>query len=620
MSVLQALADRYDRMAADGEAPSYGFAPANIHYTIVLSADGEVCNVQLQPRDSNGHLVKQELAPQAPNDRRGEKIVAGAFWDPSDYALGIPRLDPKASEIAQAKLNRKALEKHSAFRARHSALLSDTDDVGLIALKRFIAGWSPEKASALPNFESLPSQNIAFRLDGERGFIHDRAAARRALDRESGTDEGEAGTCLVTGEVARIARLHPPIKGVGDKLAPLVSFNEDAFDSYGRTKGYNAPVSESAAFAYATALNGLISARDGVDAKGRPRWRNRIGLGDDTVVYWAETAEVETIVGQMFAPPPPDEISETAEMRAVMERLEAGRPVREAAPNIDEQTKVYILGLSPNAARLSVRFWIEGSFGNFAHHFQDHWADMRLEPPPRAYQPAVWALLYELAPLRKIDDGSKHLAGEMMRSILTGAPYPGSLLAQALMRVRSENSASPLRVAIIKAVLTRRARRTWKEARRQDPAHPDWKDRLMALNREEMNVGYRLGRLFAVFDAAQFAGLGRKVNAGVKEKFFGSASATPRHVFPSLLRGAQDHLSAARKKGHAGRAARLENEMSEIVNGFESPGLFPAVLAQEEQGAFVVGFYHQDAELRIPRVKNEIIPDPETDDTIEEED
>jgi CRISPR-associated protein Csd1 len=302
-----------------------------------------------------------------------------------------------------------------------------------------------------------------------------------------------------------------------------------------------------------------------------------------------------------------------------MARLEAGRPVRDAAPEVDEQTKVYVLGLSPNAARLSVRFWVEGRFGDFTHRFQEHWADMRLEPAPRERPPAIWALLYELAPLRKIDDGLRHMAGEMMRSILTGSRYPGSLLAQALMRVRAENSASPLRVAIIKAIITRTARKQWESIGLVNPSQSKFEDRFMSLNPAESNIGYQLGRLLAVLDAAQYAGLGRNANSGVREKFFGSASATPRHVFPSLLRGAQDHLSAARKK-LKGRARRLEDEMSKILNHFPSPGAFPSVLTLEDQGAFVVGFYHQDAELRIPRAKNEEIPDPDTVESTEEED
>ncbi len=615
MTILAALRDRYVREATQPETAPPGYAPAKIHYIVVLSEGGKVLAVEQAARDEKRkRLLKEPLAPQAPASRRGEKIVAGSFWDPSEYALGVSVVDPKATEKQREKAQRKASEKHAAFKQRHSDLLRDSDDPGCLALLLFLQNWEPTQISEVLAGDMLPGSNIGFRLEGEHRFIHDRPAAKAALLKEAASTTGIQTTCLVSGEIAPIARLHPPIKGIGEKLAPLISFNEEAFDSYGRSQGLNAPVSEEVAFAYATALNSLVSSVIGRDEKGKPRWANRIGLGEDTIVFWADTSAAEAIVRGAFDPPPPDDRTEAAEVRTVLQRVERGEPINDATLGTAATTKVYILGLSPNAARLSVRFWRESTLGDFARHFQQHWNDMRIEPPARKNPPPVWALLYELAPRRKIDDGMKQLAGEWLRAIVTGGNYPGSLLAQTLMRMRAEHDAPALRVAIIKAVLTRRARKAWEEARRQDPMHPDWKDCWMALNRDEPHTGYRLGRLFAVLEAAQYAGLGRRVNAGVRDKFFGSASATPRHIFPSLLRNVQDHLAAARKRKREGRANRLDGEIREILGGLTSPGLFPAILEPEDQGAFVVGFYHQDADLRVPRVKDETIDTPDTDD------
>lgn len=619
MSILAALKARHERTAAQGNAPPPGFAPAKIHYTLVLSESGNVVAVESEPVDARGRLIREVPAPQAPATRRGEKIVPGAFWDPSEYALGLSNIDPAASEAIRAKAVRKAAEKHAAFKERHLQLLGSSDDIGCQALCRFLVNWKPENADTLKNASGLPGSNVAFRLDGEHGFIHDRSAAQEALLKEAAGTEAVPGTCLVTGKISSIARLHPPIKNLGDKLAPLISFNEDAFRSYGRQKGLNAPVSEETAFAYATALNELLAAKIGEGAKGKVRWANRIGLGEDTVVFWADTSAAEAIVRDVFDPPPLDDRTESAEVRTVLQQIEDGKPIRDAALGTAETTKVYILGLSPNAARLSVRFWRESTLGDFARRVQEHWLDMRVEPPARKSPPPVWALLYELAPLRKIDAGLRQLAGEWMRAIITGGNYPSSLLAQALMRVRAEHDAPALRVAIIKAVLTRRDRKASEEMRRNNPEYPEWRDRWMSLNRDEPHAGYRLGRLFAVLEAAQYAGLGRRVNAGVRDKFFSSASATPRHVFPSLLRNAQDHLAAARKRKREGRANRLDAEIREILGGLSSPGLFPAILEPEDQGAFVVGFYHQDAELRVPRAKGETIDAPDTEDETDED-
>ena len=618
MTILKALADRYERRALEGKAPIPGFAPAQLSFAIILDPDGAVVTVDdLRTGDGKKRRPTSHEAPQAPPNRRGELIVSGAFWDPSDYALGLSKIEPGAAEARKAKLVRKAAEKHAAFKSRHARLLEGVEDPECTALLRFLSSWHPSRIDTLNVAAAeLAGTNISFRLDNKLNYVFESEAARDALTSERAAAEGMVATCLVRGTKSPIARLHPPIKGVGDKLAPLVSFNEEAFESYGKKQGFNAPISETAAFAYATALNALIDARLGVDAKGRPVWANRIGLGSDTVVFWAETDGAEEAARNLLDPPSredgpqtlddiptPDEETETDAVRTKLRAVADGHPIRDLAPEVDPATRIYVLGLSPNAARLSVRFWLDQSFGDFERHMQAYRNDLAIEPAPKGGPPKLWALLYEIAPLRKLDDGIRHLAGEMMRAILTGGLYPASLLTQALMRVRAEKvKTTPNRVALIKTVLARRARKT----------DPEWKDTLVALDRSEPNIGYRLGRLFAVLDAAQYAGIGT-VNAGVRDKYFSSASATPGHIFPILLRGAQDHLSAARKKGKGGRAFRLDGDMREILGGVSPQGAFPTTLTLEDQGRFVIGFYHQDAELRIQRVKNEEVEAPSAD-------
>lgn len=595
MTILQALAERYERLAEEGKAPVAGFAPAQLSFAIVLNPDGGVVAVDdLRTADKKRRPTSHE-APQPPKRTAG--IASGLFWDKTSYVLGRTAPDPKLSNEKAAKAAARTADEHAAFKKRHELLLAGSADPGLLALHRFLAGWAPERYEQLAHAPDMLDQNVAFRLDGDLGFIHDRQAAREALQPPPRVDDKGTGFCLVTGSTAPIARLHPSIKGIPGAQssgAALVSFNLDAFNSYGKMQGFNAPVSEAAAFAYATALNDLVSASMGVDPKGRPRWSNRIGLSGDTVVFWAETDAAERAARDLLDPPPDDD-TETDAVRTKLTFMEDGRAIRDLAPEVDPTTRVYVLGLSPNAARLSVRFWLDQSFGDFARHMLHHWHDLRIEPAPRGGPQKLWALLYEIAPLRKPDRGTQHIAGEMTRAILSGGLYPASLLTQAVMRVRAEKEkTTPNRVALIKAVLARRARK----------ADPQWKDTLVALDRDEPNVGYRLGRLFAVLEAAQYAGVGA-VNAGVKDKFFSSASATPGHIFPLLLRGAQDHLSAARKKGKGGRAHRLEGEMREILDGVSPRDAFPRTLALEDQGRFVIGFYHQDADLRVPRVKNE---------------
>jgi len=249
-----------------------------------------------------------------------------------------------------------------------------------------------------------------------------------------------------------------------------------------------------------------------------------------------------------------------------------------------------VLGLSPNAARLSIRFWYEGTLGDLARRFREHWNALTIEPTPWRTAPAIWRLLYETAAQRKAENISPLLAGELMRAILTGGPYPRALLSAVVMRLRADRDVNGMRAAICKACLIRN---------REDVP--------VSLDRNEPNPGYRLGRLFAVLEAAQRAALG-KVNASIRDRYYGAASATPASIFPVLLRNAGHHLSNLRKdKG--GLAHWFEKEIGEIVDGLDSK--LPHNLRIEDQGRFAVGYYHQRFTKRAdaPGDLNEISPE-----------
>lgn len=608
MTILQSLFHRYERQAATGKAPVPGFGPAQISFTIVLDAAGGYVTTQDERMGGKKPRPKIILAPAAP--KRTVGVASGVFWDKTSYVLGRTAIDETVSAAKQAKDAERLIKEHAAFLARHEKLLAGSNDTGLAALLTFLRNWSPERYDSLTYAEAMLDQNLAFRLQGDHGYIHDRPAARAALEAEANArDAAPQAMCLVTGKVAPIARLHPSIKGVQGAQssgAALVSFNLDAFTSYGHSQGENAPVSEAVAFAYAAALNGLLEPA-GRDAKDRPIYTNRVMLGDTTVAFWAEHDRAERLmqamIGQQEAVEaaeeeeedglPINDATETSELGTVLKRMQDGIPLRDLGADLHPESRVYVLGLSPNAARLSVRFWVEQSFAEFTRHFQEHWLDLKLEPPPRAKPPSIWRLLLELAPQRDSENIPKHLTGEVMRAILTGLPYPQALLVQTIMRIRADGDVNGLRVALAKAVITRQARRQHAELLRQNPDAPPWKDPLVALDRDETNVGYRLGRLFALLDYAQYLSVG-SVNAGIKEKFFASASSTPRRIFPSLLRLSQNHLSDARKSPEKqGRAAYIDGEIKQVMDGLEAHLPFPTTLTLDDQGRFIVGFYHQ---------------------------
>ena len=612
MTVLQALAARYERQAQAGQAPVPGFAPAQVSFTIVIGRDGSYVTTE-DERVGDGKKVRPRviLAPAPP--KRTVAIASGAFWDKTSYVLGATAVDLAVSAAKQARDAERLVKEHAAFRARHETMLSETSDEGCLALLAFLRGWSPDRFDTLRHASEMLDQSVAFRLDGDRGFLHERAAARSALLAETaGTVAAAEAICLVTGTSAPVARLHPSIKGVPGAQsagAALVSFNLEAFTSYGHVQGANAPVSEAAAFAYTTALNGLL-APSGSDAAGKPRFANRVRFGDITTAFWAEHGSAETLIREMLGGreeeeeegpdgvPAVSERTEAVKLRDVMGRLKDGVPLEEAGAGagIDPGTRTYVLGLSPNAARLSVRFWIEQELVALARHFQQHWLDLEIQPRPPFWPPPAWALLRELAPRRKLEDISPHLGGEVMRAIINGTPYPRALLAQTVMRIRADRDqtdvrsgrtlekVSALRVAILKACLARMYRNG--QIREDVPVSEDPR---------ASNVAYQLGRLFAVLERLQGAALGQR-NATVRDRFYASASATPALVFPSLIRNARNHSKTVRMKASAGLAEWFENQIGDTLpNSIES---FPRTLPLEEQGRFALGYYHRREAFR----------------------
>jgi CRISPR-associated protein Csd1 len=603
MTILQSLARRYDRLALAGEAPVPGFAPSQISFTIVLDREGRYVTTQ-DERIGDGKKLRPRILPAPAAPKRTVGIASGAFWDKTSYVFGRTAPDPTVSATKQAKDAERLVKEHAAFLARHEKLLAGSDDAGCAALLAFLRQWSPERYDTLKDAAAMLDQNVAFRLEGETSFVHDRPAARAALIAEADADDAAPeGMCLVTGNVAPIARLHPSIKGVTGAQssgAALVSFNHDSFTSYGKIQGANAPVSEAAAFAYATALNGLL-ASSRTNAKGRPIYPNRVMLGETTVPFWAEHGDAEGIARAMFGDEeeavgfgdalPVDERTETTKLSDVLHKMQDGIPLRDAAPEMDPESRVYVLGLSPNAARLSVRFWVEQSLADFAQHFQQHWADLRLDPPPHPWPPPLWRLLLELAPQRKSENIPPHLSGEFMRAILTGLPYPRALLIQTIMRIRADRDeedrrtgrtlekVSDLRVALLKACLARMHR--WKLIAEDVP---------VSLDLTTTNSAYRLGRLFSVLERMQRTALGQR-NATVRDRFYASASATPALVFPSLIRNARNHSKSIRTKVGAGLAEWFEDRIADITSGLD--GSFPKTLPLEEQGRFALGYYHQ---------------------------
>ena len=606
--ILQALDGYYGRMLARGEAERRGYSREQIGFAVVLSPAGGVVEVIDLREEGNGKLRSRPMSVPA-SVRRTSGVSANLLWDKTSYAFGRTGKGKTPAEKARAAA--RALEEHEAFKARVGAIPRVDDDVGLNALASFLLGWHPDRFSEAPfDPDWMMDVNVVFRLDGDHQYIHERRAVAALIEAANEASTGPDSFCLVSGAPAKAARLHPVIKGVDGAQssgATLVSFNVRSVESYGLTQGENAPVSEEVGARYGEALNRMLASGS----------RNRLArtVGGATVVFWADTSDdsdeaaaVAAEEGFSWLIDPKggteggddgEDAREAARLRDALDMIEQGRPVEDLGIGLRSGTRFHVLGLSPAAARLSVRYWIDGTFDEFANRLARHHADLRIEPTPWRKPPSVGLLLALTTALqRKFDNIPPQLAGEVMRSVLTGARYPASLLTNVIVRLRAGDAMTGWHAAVIKAVLERDARIT-----RGIEDTREWSEIPVSLDKDRADdPAYNLGRLFAALEMAQRMAL-PTIKATIRDRYFGAASATPASVFPVIMRGSGSHTSKLRREGKAGW---IEREIGQIVELL--PADLPRTLRLEAQGRFAIGYYHQRQAYFTKRKPGEAVP------------
>jgi len=576
--IFKSLVEYYERLALQGKVPPFGLTQEKIGYAFLLDHDGKLQDV-INLSDPDDKKSKWKMMPVTASFKRPGSAPPSFFlWDKTAFVLGVDR--KVGSDVPTLNL-----KSHAAFKALHLDRLANSTDAGLVALRKFIAAWIPEQwaqcEQIVKHVPAIFSANIVFRLDGELNYIHERAAAQELIKRYSTIDEATLGLCLVSGEVRPIARLHPAIKGVWGAQtsgASIVSFNLDAFDSYGKERGANAPVSVHAAFAYTTALNHLLL-RD-------PHHRQCVQIGDASVVFWAEAKnqEAQEAAENAFLSalePPSTDATAAADLKHALDAASEGRAQHNLNASLDPDARIFVLGLSPNASRLSVRYWFTERLDEFTKRLAQHYDDLNIEPAPWKTPPAAWRLLASIAAQDKTENVPPQLAGSLMRAILSGGRYPRTLLSAAITRIRADGQVTGLRAALCRAVLTRNLRLDIKNNQQEVP---------VSLDTSNTETGYLLGRLFSVLENIQRVALGN-VNASITDRYYASASAVPQQVFFLLLKGAKNHISRARKTSDKNLIYSLESKMGDIIGALD--GNFPRTLSTEEQSWFAIGYYHQ---------------------------
>jgi CRISPR-associated protein Csd1 len=563
--ILQALHDYYRRKGLDPDParrlPAFGLEEKPIPFVIEVTEGGELVRLHDTRERVGKKLVgRSEQVPKGV--KKTSRVDANLLWDTLEYVLGV---DTRGNAARVA-------EQHAAFRDRLEALPPQAlQDDGVQAVLRFLDHPQRRLIELEPAWREALETNavMTFRLQGDGDLVCQRPLVLANMLDEDDSDAAET-MCLVTGDQAHPERVHTSIKGVWGAQssgANIVSFNLEAFNSYGKNQGMNAPVGRLAAFAYTTALNHLLSRDSG----------KRVQVGDASTVFWAEQpSDLEMAVPDLFGEPPKDAPDRgVLAVKALYSAIDSGRL---AGP--EGETHFYVLGLAPNAARIAIRFFHRLPLRELALRIRRHFDDLAIVHGPNdATYLSLFRLLLSCSVLGKADNIPPNLGGAVVDAILEGpnAPYPAMLLNAAVNRCRTEHTVTHPRAAVIKASLNRVIRQRTQEE--------EFKE-MLDLNNP--NTAYRLGRLFAVLERIQeeAAGGPGKLNATIKDRYYGAASSTPVAVFTTLLRLKNAHL----KKLATGRIIWFEKLIGEVTSALND---FPPHLALADQGRFALGYYHQ---------------------------
>ena len=567
--ILHALTQYYQRKAeSDGGVAPEGFENKEIPFIIVIDKQGNFIQLE-DTRELKGKkkVGRTFLVPKGLG-RSGSKSyeVSNLLWDHYGYVLAY------AGEKGQEQADRQ----HASFTSKVNELKQALpDDAGVAAVAAFLASAAEKsKAMQAPNWvecAKVKGCNLSFRLVDEAVDLVCQSKAVRAYVSQANqaqSDNVPKGICLVTGKPAPIARLHNAVKGVNAKPAPFTSVNLSAFESYGKEQGFIFPVGEQAMFEYTTALNTLLAGK------------NHFRIGDVTAVCWsAKPTPLEESLASLISGGGKDNPDEHIDaVKTLYKSLYNGQYQKP-----DGKEKFYLLGLSPNSARIVVRFWHETTVATLSEGIAAWYDDLQMvrgeNSPYPEYMPLP-RLLGNLVLDGKMENLPSDLIAQVTDAALNNRVLPVSLLQAALRRNKAEQKITYGRASLLKAYINRAIR-----AGRLK----NMKELTMSLDRNRQDIGYVLGRLFAVLEKTQDEA-NPGLNATIADRYFGSASSTPIAVFGTLIRLSKHHLSKLNTEKYRGKRIFLEKLFQEIIGKIDN---FPNHLDINHQVLFGIGYYHQ---------------------------
>ena len=560
--ILTALVKRYEQQVRENKIVGQNWNAAEVSFGLRLYENGEVADIiDLRTKiagNKKERLEKRKMIVPEQERRSGKNFSSSFLCENAKYFLGIDG----------------STEHFQAAKKLHLEILKDCNSLASKAIKNFFASWNPSEVLTHPKLQEYLKElqkgaRLVFMFEENFATEYDEIKLAWENYRQN-QEESSSMQCSITGKFSPIAKIHPTIKGVRNANSSggsIVSFNASAFESYGHDdqKGLNAPISKYATFAYTTALNDLLADKNHVKI-----------FGDMTVVYWAEenSDECQDFFDELLSASE-NSISDEI-LNAIIEGIKE-KNIDFSGTRLNYENPFYILGLSPNNARISVRLFLQKSFGEVIGNIAKYYEDFRIIKPLTAHEYIpLWRILASTVSSKSNDKSASPLmSGAVVKAVMTGQNYPVSLLQNVILRIRAEHNVTYERAASIKAYLTRNKGRK----------------NLMSLDENSTDKNYVYGRIFYVLEAIQEAA-NPGLNATIKDKYFTSACSTPGSVFPNLLKLSAHHL----RKLETARKIYFEKQLTDLMSKLSPSTKNSSILTLEEQGIFILGYYHQKQE------------------------